>query len=100
MGLEKANCQAHLLGERYGYRGELRATGQTLRDQILRDQFLFLVHAGFDALDVAKTADVEAFAAALARYSVFYQVAGEGRVPVARRRVARLATATPGEAVH
>jgi len=37
MGLEKANCQAHLLGERYGYRGELRATGQTLRDQILRD---------------------------------------------------------------
>jgi uncharacterized protein (DUF934 family) len=72
MGLEKANCQAHLLGERYGYRGELRATGQTLRDQ-----FLFLVHAGFDALDVAKTVDVGAFAAALARYSVFYQLAAK-----------------------
>jgi uncharacterized protein (DUF934 family) len=91
----RAYSQARLLRERYGYRGELRATGQ-----ILRDQFLFLVRAGFDALDVAKTADVDAFAAALARYSVFYQVAGEGRVPAARRRVARLATTAPGEAVH
>jgi len=91
----RAYSQARLLRERYGYRGELRATGQ-----ILRDQFLFLVRAGFDALDVAKTADVDAFAAALARYSVFYQVAGEGRVPAARRRVVRLATAAPGEAVH
>ncbi len=91
----RAYSQARLLRERYGYRGELRATGQ-----ILRDQFLFLVRAGFDALEVVKTVDADAFAAALARYSVFYQVAGEGRVPAARRRVARLATATPGEAVH
>ena len=91
----RAYSQARLLRERYGYRGELRATGQ-----ILRDQFLFLVRAGFDALDVAKPADVDAFAAALARYSVFYQVAGEGRVPAARRRVARLAATAPGEAVH
>jgi uncharacterized protein (DUF934 family) len=91
----RAYSQARLLRERYRYRGELRAAGQ-----ILRDQFLFLVRAGFDALDVAKTADVDAFAAALARYSVFYQVAGEGRVPAARRRAERLATAASGEAVH
>ncbi len=56
--------QARLLRERYGFVGELRAAGQ-----ILRDQFLFLVRAGFDALEVAKPADVEAFAAALARYT-------------------------------
>jgi uncharacterized protein (DUF934 family) len=91
----RAYSQARLLRERHGYRGELRATGQ-----ILRDQFLFLVRAGFDALDVAKAADVDAFAAALARYSVFYQHAGEGRTPAARRRVARLQAAAPGEAVH
>jgi uncharacterized protein (DUF934 family) len=91
----RAYSQARLLRERYGFRGELRAAGQ-----VLRDQFLFLVRAGFDALDVVKTADVDAFAAALARYSVFYQVAGEGRVPAARRRVARLTPAAPGEAVH
>jgi len=79
----RAYSQARLLRERYDYHGELRATGQ-----ILRDQFLFLVRAGFDALEVAKAIDVDAFAAALARYSVFYQAAGEGRIPAARRRAA------------
>lgn len=80
----RAYSQARLLRERHGYRAELRATGQ-----VLRDQFVFLVRAGFDALDVAKAADAEAFAQALARYTVFYQPAGEGRVPAAGVRVAR-----------
>jgi uncharacterized protein (DUF934 family) len=84
--------QARLLRERYGFRGELRATGQ-----ILRDQFLFLVRAGFNALDVVKPSDAEAFAAALSRYSVFYQAAGEGRAPAARRRLSRLTTGAPNE---
>jgi uncharacterized protein (DUF934 family) len=79
----RAYSQARLLRERYGYRGELRATGQ-----ILRDQFLFLVRAGFDALDVAKASDVDAFASALARYTVFYQTAGEGRISAPRLRLA------------
>jgi uncharacterized protein (DUF934 family) len=70
----RAYSQARLLRERHGFRGELRATGQ-----VLRDQFLFLVRAGFDALDVVKPADAEAFAATLGRYSVFYQPAGSGR---------------------
>src|SRR4029077_19883403 len=39
----RAYSQARLLRERYGFRGELRATGD-----ILRDQFLFLLRAGFD----------------------------------------------------
>ena len=90
----RAYSQARLLRERYGYRGELRASGQ-----VLRDQFLFLVRAGFDALDVAKASDVDAFAAALARYTVFYQTAGEGRISAARRRAARLTAAATSEAV-
>jgi uncharacterized protein (DUF934 family) len=90
----RAYSQARLLRERYGFRGELRATGQ-----VLRDQFLFLVRAGFDALDVAKESDVDAFAAALARYTVFYQAAGEGRTSAALRRVARLTAAVPSEAL-
>jgi len=90
----RAYSQARILRERYGFRGELRATGQ-----ILRDQFLFLVRAGFDALDVAKVSDVDAFAAALARYTVFYQTAGEGRISAARRRVGRLSAPASGEAV-
>ena len=77
----RAYSQARLLRERYGFRGELRATGQ-----VLRDQFVFLVRAGFDALDVKKAADAEAFAAALARYTVFYQPAGEGHTAAMRLR--------------
>jgi uncharacterized protein (DUF934 family) len=79
--------QARLLRERHGFVGELRATGQ-----ILRDQFLFLVRAGFDALEVVKQSDADAFASTLARYTVFYQDAGDDRVPAMRRRLARIAT--------
>jgi uncharacterized protein (DUF934 family) len=84
--------QARQLRERYGFVGELRAAGQ-----ILRDQFLFLVRAGFDALEVVKASDAEAFASTLARYTVFYQDAGDDRVPAMRRRLARIATPAPRE---
>jgi uncharacterized protein (DUF934 family) len=39
---------ARILRDRLGYRGELRATGDVLRDQIG-----FLLRAGFDALEIA-----------------------------------------------
>jgi uncharacterized protein (DUF934 family) len=87
--------QARLLRERYGFVGELRATGQ-----ILRDQFLFLARSGFDALEVAKPGDAEAFVSALARYTVFYQDAGDDRAPALRRRLARMAVAAPREMVR
>ncbi len=84
----RAYSQARLLRERHDFRGELRATGQ-----VLRDQFLFLHRVGFDAFDVSKATDAEAFASALARFSAFYQPAGRG--PVIRRRMcaSRLAAA-------
>jgi uncharacterized protein (DUF934 family) len=84
--------QARQLRERYRFAGELRAAGQ-----ILRDQFLFLVRAGFDALEVVKQSDAEAFAATLARYTVFYQDAGDDRVSAMRRRLARIAPPAPRE---
>jgi uncharacterized protein (DUF934 family) len=77
----RAYSQARQLRERHGFRGELRATGD-----VLRDQFLFLVRAGFDAFEVKKDADAAAFAAAIVRYSVFYQPAGDGRIAVQRAR--------------
>jgi uncharacterized protein (DUF934 family) len=43
------------LRERYGFAGEL--TGQ-----VLRDQFLFMLRAGFDSFEVIKGADAAAFA--------------------------------------
>jgi uncharacterized protein (DUF934 family) len=88
----RAYSQARQLRERYGFRGELRATGD-----VLRDQFLFLARAGFDAFEVKKDADTAAFVEALARYSVFYQPAADARTAVqrARRDHARRAPAVP-----
>ena len=78
----RAYSQARLLRERHKYRGELRATGQ-----VLRDQFLFMLRAGFDSFEVKKPADAEAFANTVKRYSVFYQPTGDGRMTALHRRM-------------
>jgi uncharacterized protein (DUF934 family) len=78
----RAYTQARLLRERYAYRGELRATGQ-----VLRDQFVFMLRAGFDAFEVKKQSDAEAFADTVKRYSVFYQPTGDGRITALHRRM-------------
>jgi uncharacterized protein (DUF934 family) len=78
----RAYSQARLLRERHGYDGELRATGQ-----VLRDQFVFMSRAGFDAFEVKKDADADAFAETMKRYSVFYQPTGDGRVTALNRRM-------------
>src|SRR3954451_5082499 len=78
----RAYSQARLLRERHGFEGELRATGQ-----VLRDQFVFMLRAGFDTFEVKKVSDAEAFAATAKRYSVFYQPTGDGRVTALHRRM-------------
>jgi uncharacterized protein (DUF934 family) len=78
----RAYSQARLLRERFNYRGELRAAGQ-----ILRDQFVFMLRAGFDAFEVKKDSDAEAFANTVKRYSVFYQPTGDGRITALHRRM-------------
>jgi uncharacterized protein (DUF934 family) len=78
----RAYSQARLLRERHGYRGELRATGQ-----VLRDQFVFMLRAGFNAFEVKKDSDAEAFVSTARRYSVFYQPTGDGRITALHRRM-------------
>jgi uncharacterized protein (DUF934 family) len=78
----RAYSQARLLRERFGFTGELRATGD-----VLRDQFQFLLRAGFDSFEVKKPADALVFAKAAARYSVFYQPSADGRPAALRRRL-------------
>ena len=73
----RASCASAI-----GFRGELRATGQ-----VLRDQFLFLLRAGFDSFEVTKEADAAAFADSIRRSSVFYQPTGDGRATAFRRRL-------------
>jgi uncharacterized protein (DUF934 family) len=88
----RAYSQARILRERYNYRGELRATGQ-----VLRDQFMLLHRAGFDSFEVSKPADASAFVETIARYSVVYQPAGAG-VPAALRR--QVASSKAGTRAH
>jgi uncharacterized protein (DUF934 family) len=78
----RAYSQARLLREHYGFGGTLRATGD-----ILRDQFSFLVRAGFDSFAVKKAADAGVFAESVARYSVFYQPSADGAAPALRQRL-------------
>src|SRR5579862_4848463 len=78
----RAYSQARLLRETYGFRGTLRATGD-----VLRDQFHFLVRAGFDSFEVKKPADAKVFAEVVGRYSVVYQPGADGRIPALRRRL-------------
>jgi uncharacterized protein (DUF934 family) len=68
----RAYTQARLLRERHGFKGEIRATGD-----VLRDQFLFMARAGFDAFEVKKAADAEAFTQALRAFSGRYQPAAD-----------------------
>jgi uncharacterized protein (DUF934 family) len=69
----RAYSQARRLRERYGFAGEIRATGD-----VLRDQFLFMVRSGFDAFEVKKEKDAAAFVHALREFSIRYQPAGAG----------------------
>lgn len=78
----RAYSQARTLRERYHFRGEIRAAGD-----VLRDQFLLMHRAGFDAFEVRKAADADAFCEVLRRYNVFYQPASDTEVSILRRRL-------------
>lgn len=73
--------QACLLRERYGYRGELRARGD-----ILRDQFDFMRRCGIDALEITKEADALAWQDAVAEIDIYYQPTGDTRPTIAMYR--------------
>ncbi len=77
----RAYSKARILRDQLGYRGELRAVGN-----VLRDQFLFMDRCGFDAYEVADAAAAEAWQTELERFSVFYQRASDARASAAERR--------------
>jgi uncharacterized protein (DUF934 family) len=77
----RAYSQARALRERFAFKGELRATGQ-----VLLDQLLFMQRCGFDAFEIAKGEPLEAWRKAMASFSVFYQPTGDGRRPASALR--------------
>jgi len=90
----RAYSYARLLRERYGYKGEVRAVGN-----VLRDQFQFMIRCGFDALEVADNITPEIFAEYAGFFSAFYQPAADGREPVLSLRQRLAARAATREAV-
>ncbi len=77
----RAMSQARLLRQRYGYAGEIRATGK-----VLRDLLLFMHRCGFDAFEVTDNVTAETFAQSLGEFSVFYQPASDGQSTAMERR--------------
>ena len=73
---------AHLLREKHLFAGELRAVGH-----LIPDQAVFLLRSGFDTAEVVDAAALDAWRAALARFSGNYQSAW--RNPLELRREAK-----------
>ena len=59
---------ARTLRDRLGYKGEIRARGD-----VLRDQWLYMSRVGVDSFEVRPGTRLEDFRAALAEQTVFYQ---------------------------
>jgi uncharacterized protein (DUF934 family) len=78
----RAFSQARLLRSRCGYKGELRATGE-----VLRDTLLFMRRCGIDAFEVSERAVAENWIAALEDFNLFYQPAADGHPWIARQRL-------------
>lgn len=71
---------AQQLRVRYGYRGELRAIGD-----VLRDQLFYLQRAGFDAFAVRADKDIQHALKGLHDFSVRYQASADETQPLFRR---------------
>ncbi len=74
---------ARLLRARYGYRGELRAVGD-----VLRDQLFYLARVGFDAFELREDQDAQQAPSAFSDFTVCYQASTDQPIPLFRRRAA------------
>ncbi len=80
----RAFSQARVLRDRYGFTGEIRATGG-----VLRDQLQFMQRCGIDAFEVPERALTEDWFAALDEIDLFYQPAEDNRPWIASQRQGR-----------
>lgn len=71
---------AYLLRERLGYKGELRAIGD-----VLRDQLYYMQRAGFDAFAVRADKDIHQALQSLHDFSENYQASADQKLPLFRR---------------
>lgn len=77
----RAYSQARLLRDRYGFRGEIRALGD-----VLRDQLQFMARCGIDAFELAESENPEVALAAFTEIAIHYQPAADGQGPAWRQQ--------------
>jgi uncharacterized protein (DUF934 family) len=77
----RAYSTARLLRDRYDFKGELRATGD-----VLRDQLFYMYRCGFDAFEVRPDRSIEDALKAFEEFTVVYQPGTDEPLPLWRRR--------------
>jgi uncharacterized protein (DUF934 family) len=73
---------ARLLRERYAYKGELRAVGN-----VLRDQLFYMLRCGIDSFALQSGKDIQGALEAFDEFNVTYQAAADTPQPLYRRVV-------------
>lgn len=77
----RAYTHARMLRERLGFRGEIRAVGD-----VLQEQLHFMQRCGFDSFDVVATDPEQAWRTIAGDHTVWYQATGDGRPRALDRR--------------
>jgi uncharacterized protein (DUF934 family) len=77
----RSYSSARLLRERYHYKGEIRAIGD-----VLQDQLFYMQRCGIDAYALRADKDIEKALAGLSVFSETYQAAADQPQPLFQRR--------------
>jgi uncharacterized protein (DUF934 family) len=77
----RALSQAQLLRRRYGYKGEIRAIGQ-----VLRDQLRLMIRCGFDAMMIEEGDAEGVYDYSASEFTEFYQAASDTSETVFTKR--------------
>jgi uncharacterized protein (DUF934 family) len=77
----RAYSYARILRERFGFKGEIRAVGD-----VLMEQLHFMLRTGFDAFEIEGDDPEGQYQTAMADFSVWYQPAADGRPTATRLR--------------
>lgn len=72
---------AKILRDRFGYRKEIRAVGDVMRDQIF-----YMQRCGFNAYEVKEGRNIEDAVKAFDDFSIKYQVSADEKLPLYLRR--------------
>ena len=80
IGEGRGYTQAQLLRRRYHFKGEIRAVGK-----ILRDQVFYMARCGFDAFEFPEGTDLNVALTAFDDYSIAYQPSADRGLALGKR---------------